>query len=237
MLRKESKTASLSWTKTRRLNEQKKKKMNKNISTKTKQTAAAAGGARRNPRRSGPVNYGDVPAEQFANMLANGMDEESKQLLKAMLVGDDSGASASDDNNSASEVRCFPRRIVGSSVRACCANEMMPAQVSSPESVHYDTDSSVASSAGGTSVVSEPFVAKRQAKTVAKRSNAETAGQVSSLRAARSVDPLLRATCGGSCSLRRRRQRLALRRKRRTKRRSCRRRRTNGRSRRIQSTV
>ena len=180
MLRKESKTAALSWNKTRRLNEQKKKKKNKNNSTKTKQTAAAAGGARRNPRRSGPVNYGDVPAEQFANMLANGMDEESKQLLKAMLVGDDSGASASDDNNSASEVRCFPRRIVGSSVRACCANEMMPAQGETPHSEAYESDKSDES---------EPFVAKRPAKKVAKTSNAQTAGLVSSLRPARSFRP------------------------------------------------
>ena len=47
---------------------------------------------------------------------------------------------------------------------------MMPAQEETPDSEAYESDASSRS---------EPFVAERQAKTVAKKSNAPKAGQVS----------------------------------------------------------
>jgi hypothetical protein len=78
--------------------------------------------------------------------------------------------------------RCVCRRIVGSSVRACCANEAMPAQEEWPESEDYDSDESIKSAT--TSVCgesdSEPLVTKRPAlKIVAKESTATKAGTVS----------------------------------------------------------
>ena len=117
MLRKESKTAALSWNKTRRLNEQKKKKKNKNNSTKTKQTAAAAGGPRRNPRRSEvTAKYAEAPAEEFMLMFDDdGMSEEDKQRLKASLADTDSGASG--DEQSATEVIPSPPGLSDSSMR------------------------------------------------------------------------------------------------------------------------
>ena len=100
---------------------------------------------------------------------------------------------------------CLFHRIVGSSVRACCANEAMPAQEESEDAEQYDSDKSddsVATSVGGASSDSEPPLTRRPAKnTVAKKSTATKAGQVSSLRPARSVEPLQRATCGGACNL------------------------------------
>jgi hypothetical protein len=177
MPRIEGKTRVRSWNDTRRINALKKKKK----STKTKKkTAAAAGGARRNPARSRPVNYGDAPAEKFASMLDNGMDEEYKRRLTAFLAEDDSAASDSDDNSSAPDVCCLFRPIVGSSVRAsrCCANDMMPAQEGSEESEEYDSDKSDETSTGAASVVSEAFVPKRQAETMAKKLTATKAGQV-----------------------------------------------------------
>ncbi len=65
---------------------------------------------------------------------------------------------------------CRFRRIVGSSVRACCAKETMPAQVESPNSVEYESEESeesvATSSVGGAK------------KTAAKESTATKAGQV-----------------------------------------------------------
>ena len=169
MLRRESKTGVRSWKETRRINALKKKKKTK--STKTKKTAAAAGGARRNPARSGPVEYGELPTGTFMSMVESNMSEEDKQRLAAMLAEDESCASASIDDDSASEVCCLFRRIFGSSVRACCANEMMPAQASSQESEDYDSDKSdksVATLVGAASVDSEPLGTRRPAKKVAK---------------------------------------------------------------------
>jgi hypothetical protein len=77
---------------------------------------------------------------------------------------------------------CRFRRIVGSSVRACCTNEAMAAQKESLESEDYDSDESedsVATSDGGASCDSEPRVTRRpEEKTVAKKSTATKAGQV-----------------------------------------------------------
>jgi hypothetical protein len=151
----------------------------------------------------GSVDYvGESPA-QFADRAGAGDTAGNKRRLANLARRDDAGNSGSDDKNSASEVCLHFRRNVGSSLRACCANEMMPAQEVSQASDEYDSDESnksVASSAA--SVDSGPLVTRRPAKKIAaEQSNAPTAGQVSSLRAARSVHPLLRATCGGSCSL------------------------------------
>jgi hypothetical protein len=186
-----SKTGARSRKETQRLHALKKtlRENKKNNSTTTKKTAAAAGGARRHLARSGPVDYGEVPADEFVRMFDDdGMDEEAKQRLAKMVRGDDSN-SASDDNNSASEVRCFPRRIFGSSVRACCANEMMPAQEESQESEENDLDESDTSSVGAASVDSETPFTRRSAEKVAQKSNAPTAGQVWFSRATGSVDP------------------------------------------------
>ena len=106
MLRKESKTGVRSFNETRKLSALKKKNK-KNKSTKTEKTAAAAGGARRNPRRSSPVEYGGETNDAFMRKIDGGMDEEAKQRLAKMLRGDDSCASASDDDGSACEV-CLP---------------------------------------------------------------------------------------------------------------------------------
>ena len=101
---------------------------------------------------------------------------------------------------------CRFRRIVGSSVRACCANETMPAQVESPKSVEYaseESEDSVVTSDGGASCDSEPRVTRRPAeKTVAKKSTATTAGQVRLFCAQPAPSSLSSARlCGGACNL------------------------------------
>ncbi len=106
MLRREKRDRS--WNKKRRIHESKKKK-DKNKSTKTKQTAESAGAVRRKnpPRDCVPFTYSAMPVDEFARKIGDGMNEEDKLRLEAVLAEDESCASASE--RSCTEVCCLFR--------------------------------------------------------------------------------------------------------------------------------